>query len=96
MAIPELSSADRRALRAQGQTLPAVVQVGHHGVTPAVTQELLTALARDELIKVRVAESDRKRRQELFGQLAQDTEAALVGTVGRTALLYRPAPDSGA
>lgn len=94
MAVPELTSADRRSLRAHGQTLPAAIQVGHHGATAAVLKELGTALDRDALVKVRLAEPDRRARKALVEQLAQDTEAALVGTVGRTALLYRPSPDA--
>jgi len=90
VATPELTSADRRALRAHGQTLPAAIQVGHNGVTATVLQELAGALARDGLVKVRLVEPDRKTRAEWVNQLASGTEAALVGTVGRTALLYRP------
>jgi RNA-binding protein len=94
MPAPELTGAERRALRAHGQTLPATLQIGHHGVTSAVRKELATALGRDQLVKVRAAEPDRKARQALFEELAANAEAALVGTVGRTALLYRPAADA--
>lgn len=90
MSSPELTSAERRALRAHGQTLATAIQIGHHGASDSVLKELGRALQRDQLVKVRAAEPDRKVRQALFEGLAASTGAALVGSVGRTALLYRP------
>jgi len=89
MSAVSLTSAERRALRAHGQTLVTAVQVGHGGATEAVMNELITALRRDQLVKVKTAETDRKVRQVLWDELAGATASALVGTVGRTALFYR-------
>lgn len=90
MDIPELTSAERRALRAEGQRLVDGMQIGHHGITEPVLKELDGLLLRQPLVKVRAAETDRRARQVLFTDLGVKVGAALVGSVGRTALLYRP------
>lgn len=91
MNPPELTGAERRALRAEGQLLVDRIHVGHHGITPTVLQELDGLLQREQLVKVRATETDRKVRKALFEKLAADSGAALINTVGRTAVLFRPA-----
>ncbi len=92
--VPTLTGAERRALRGEGQLLEASVTLGREGITATVTKELDSQLTRNGLIKVRAGETDRKAREALFTELAAATNSALVGTVGRTALLYRPIPDA--
>lgn len=92
MTPPELTGAERRALKAEGQLLVDRIHIGHHGATASVMKELEGFLTREQLIKVRAAETDRKARKALFESLATTTGAALISTVGRTAVLYRPAP----
>ncbi len=92
MNPPELTGAERRALRAEGQLLVDRIQVGHHGASDTVVKELDGLLTREQLVKVRAAETDRRVRKALFEQLATATGAALINTVGRTAVLFRPAP----
>lgn len=93
MNPPELTGAERRALRAEGQLLVDRIHVGHHGATATVMKELDGLLQRERLVKVRAAETDRKVRKTLFEKLAADSGAALINTVGRTAVLFRPADD---
>lgn len=89
MTQPILTGADRRSLRAQGQLLTDLAAIGHQGITDAVKAEVSAQLERHELIKIRATELDRKARKALFEQMAESVDAALVGSVGRTALLYR-------
>lgn len=96
MNQPSLTGAERRELRAQGQLLPDMAVVGHHGLTDPVRREIDGQLERHQLIKVRATETDRKVRKSLFESIATACGAALVGSVGRTALLYRPAAESDA
>lgn len=95
MSTFSLSGADRRTLRGQGQLLEATVQVGREGLIATVVRELDEQLGRHRLIKVRFNTTDRVARQTLCEELAALTASALVGTVGRTALYYRPAVDNG-
>ena len=94
MTQPILTGAERRELRAQGQLLSDLATIGHHGITGAVKAEIDGQLSRHQLIKVRATETDRKTRKALFEQVAETCGAALVSTVGRTALLYRPTADT--
>ncbi len=94
MTQPILTGAERRELRANGQLLSDMAAIGYHGVTDTVKSEIDGQLSRHQLIKIRATETDRKARQALFEQVAETCDAALVSTVGRTALLYRPATDS--
>jgi RNA-binding protein len=91
MNPPELTGAERRALRAEGQLLVDRIHVGHHGATDAVRKELDGLLTREQLVKVRASETDRKARKVLFETLAASVGAALINTVGRTAVVFRPA-----
>lgn len=94
MTQPILTGAERRELRAHGQLLSDMAVIGHHGITDAVKSEIDGQLTRHQLIKIRATETDRKARKALFEQAAESCAAALVSTVGRTALLYRPAAES--
>ncbi len=96
MTEPILTGAERRALRAEGQLLPDMVMIGHHGLTDTVRKEIETQLSRHQLIKVRATESDRRTRKALFEETAQGSSAALISTVGRTAQLFRPTPNAEA
>jgi len=86
-----LSGSDRRILRGNGQLLEPLVHIGKEGVTPAITSNLDDRLARLNLVKVRANTMDRHARKLQFEALAVSTHSVLLGTVGRTALYYRPA-----
>ncbi|MBL8376248.1 MAG: YhbY family RNA-binding protein [Burkholderiales bacterium] len=88
----ELSAADRRALKARAHHLNPMVIIGDAGLTPAIEREVDSALKAHELIKVRVAGDDRDLRQEAATRLADTASAALVGTIGKLLILYRPKP----
>jgi len=93
---PELTSAERKALRGQAMALQPAVIVGKAGPSPAVTAAVAAALARDGLVKIRLEAPDRALRAEWLEQVAAATGAAVCGAVGRTASLFRPrAPESG-
>ncbi|MDH3461381.1 MAG: YhbY family RNA-binding protein, partial [Burkholderiaceae bacterium] len=55
----ELSTAERRGLRAQAHHLDPVVMIGNDGLTPAVAKEIGLALDAHGLIKVRMFSDDR-------------------------------------
>ncbi|MFG0316048.1 MAG: YhbY family RNA-binding protein [Planctomycetota bacterium JB042] len=86
----ELTGAQRRWLRSRAQTMKPTVRLGGEGVTETARAEVLAALDRTELLKVRLhAGRDRKADAAM---LAEATGSALAGLVGRVALLYRPSP----
>ncbi len=82
----------KRWLKSQVHHLKPVVLVGQAGVTDAVLAELDLALARHELLKVRVAAGDRELRDEQIGRMVQASGATLVSRIGNVAALYRANP----
>jgi RNA-binding protein len=88
-----LTEKQKRHLRGLGHSLKPVVMIGAQGFTPAVSNELDLALARHELLKVRISAGDREARDRLITQLCDEAAAQLVQRIGNIALLYRRNPD---
>lgn len=89
---PDLSGAQRRTLRRLAHPLRPVVQLGVGGLSEAVVDAIDRALEDHELIKLKLA-GERDGREALAVEAAARTHSALAGTVGRVAILYRPARD---
>lgn len=87
-----LTPRERSSLKARAHALEPVVHVGHGGVTDAVVAELERALTAHELIKVRAGGADRDERQTILEQITARTDAAVVQTVGKVMVLWRPRP----
>jgi len=85
----ELTGKQRGHLRSLAHHLDPLVQIGKDGVTEGVVAALEDALARHELVKVRVLESAPEGRKELAEPLASSAGAHLIGGVGRIIMLYR-------
>src|SRR3546814_20440941 len=85
-----LTAAQNRFLRGQAHDLNAMLQVGGKGLTDAVVAEVASALEHHELIKVKVAATDREARDALIEELAARADAVLVQRIGHVAILYRP------
>lgn len=88
-----LTSAQTRFLRGQAHDLKAMLQVGGKGITDALVAEIDLALEHHELIKIKIAATDREAREAMIGQLAERTDAAVVQRIGHTAVIYRPSKD---
>ena len=88
-----LTPSQRRALRAKAHHLNPVVLIGQHGLTPAVASEVDLALAKHELIKVRVFSDARDDREALLARLCADMDCAAVQHLGKVLVLWRPNPE---
>lgn len=93
MAQLQLSSEQRRELRAQAHHLNPVVMIGNDGLTAAVKRETDTALNAHGLIKIRVQGDDRAARDAIADELAESLSAARVQHIGKLLVLWRPRPD---
>ncbi|MGY0797970.1 ribosome assembly RNA-binding protein YhbY [Lysobacter sp. A286] len=89
-----LTNAQTRFLRGQAHDLKAMLQVGGKGITDALVAELDLALEHHELVKLKIAASDREARDAMIGELCTRTESALVQRIGHTAVLYRASEDN--
>lgn len=87
-----LTGRQKRYLRSLAQRLAPVAWVGEAGLTEGVAHAVAEALARDELVKVRM--HDPPDKHALAETLAAATGAALAGLVGHTAILYRRHPEA--
>lgn len=88
-----LTSRERTRLKARAHVLEPLVQVGYAGLTDAVLAEVDRALTAHELIKVRMAVTDRDEREALGEQLCSRADAAAVQRVGKVIVLWRPRPE---
>lgn len=84
-----LSAEQRRQYRALAHDLKPVVQVGDNGISEGLKQELERALDDHELIKIKVASTDREERRELINTACEATGAELVQVIGKMAVLLR-------
>jgi RNA-binding protein len=91
-----LTTRERASLKARAHALEPVVHVGHGGVTPALLAEVDRALTAHELIKVRAAYAERDERAAFLEAITAGTDAAVVQTVGKVMILWRPRPDATA
>lgn len=89
----QLSSKQRRYLKSLAHHLNPLVQVGKQGYSAQMRDEIDRHLKDHELIKVRVAADERSDFESLASQMATETQAALVATIGRITLLYRPSDE---
>jgi RNA-binding protein len=93
MPAIELTTSERRALRADAHHLDPVVMIGGEGLTPAVIKETDSALKAHGLIKVRVLGDDRSAREEIFAQLCDQLDAAPIQHIGKLLVVWRPIPE---
>lgn len=91
--LPSLTGAQKTQLRGLGQQLSDSLRIGRQGPTPALFIELNRQLDTRELVKVRFEAADRDERALLCEKMAADTPCLCVGSVGRTALFWRPGPE---
>lgn len=86
-----LSAAQRREYRAIAHNLKPIIIIGDKGLSESLMQELDRALDDHELIKVKVASTDREARSEVISELCANSGAELVQTIGKIAIIMRRA-----
>ena len=91
--MKELTTAERRALRARAHLLHPVIMIGEAGLTPAVLKEIDIALKSLELIKIRVLGKDRSTREALIDQICAALDASPVQHIGKILVIFRLRPE---
>jgi len=89
----ELTAKDRARLKARAHTLEPNVSVGNAGITKAVIAEVDRALAKHELVKVKIQVDDRALRKQIGDEIGAAADAAVVHRVGKVVILFRPKPN---
>ena len=90
--ILELTSAERRVLRARAHALDPVVMVGDAGLTTPVMNEIHRNLASHELIMIRVMAGEHAARDRVLTDICTTLHAAPVQHIGKVLVVYRPRP----
>ncbi|WP_111640980.1 ribosome assembly RNA-binding protein YhbY [Marinimicrobium alkaliphilum] len=87
-------SADRKKqFRSIGHNLKPVVTVADNGLTEGVLKELNRALNDHELIKVKLAVTEREDRNAVIEQIKALPKVEVIQQVGKIALVYKPAKE---
>ena len=81
-----------RQLRRIAHHLDPVIIIGEQGLSDGVLAETNRALSDHELIKVKVASTDRAERTAVAAQLADKLEAEVVQRIGKIVVLFRANP----
>ena len=92
----EITSEQRRALRARAHGLNPVVAVSQNGLSETVLKEIANSLDRHELIKIRVFNDDREERETYLKTICEQLGAAPVQHIGKLLVVWRPAPETDA
>ncbi|WP_440683281.1 ribosome assembly RNA-binding protein YhbY [Cysteiniphilum halobium] len=87
-----LTSQQRQQLKAQAHSLNPVVLLGEKGLTNNVLTEINLALTAHELIKVKIAGTEKDVRQVTTEEICEKTKCELVQLIGNISVLYRKKP----
>jgi RNA-binding protein len=87
-----VNSSQRNYLRKQAHTLKPVVMIGQQGLSEALVNAAVQALASHELIKVKFQDFKDSKRS-LAEELATRSDSQVVAIIGNILILFRPADD---
>ena len=85
----QITSLQRRELRARAHGLNPVVFIAENGLTEAVLKEIDVCLKAHELIKIRVYGDSRDDRIAYYEQICSELGAAPVQHIGKLLVVYR-------
>ena len=88
----ELTGKQKRYLRSLAQQAKPLASVGKAGLSEDLVRNVSRLLEQHELVKIRVPAGSGADRAFFCESLAQATQSACIGVVGRVVLLYRPNP----
>jgi putative YhbY family RNA-binding protein len=88
----EITTTQRRALRAAAHHLNPVVSISQKGLTPSVLAEIDRCLKAHELIKLRLYGIERDVREALFIEICTALGCAEVQHIGNLLVLWRENP----
>lgn len=87
-----ISTAERRALKAEAHSLNPVVTIADNGLSASVLKEIDHSLKVHGLIKIRVVTDEREQREAYLTEICQALNAAAVQHIGKLLVIWRPKP----
>ena len=91
-AIPNMTPAKRRSLRALAHPLKPVVSISQKGLSETVLAEIERCLTAHELIKIRVYGHEREQREAMLAEVCTALAAAPVQHIGHLLVVWREKP----
>ncbi len=91
--MTHLSAQQKKDFRTIGHALKPIITISDNGLSDNITAEISRALNDHELIKVKVNTADREQKHFIINEICRQHEALLVQSIGKIALLYRPAKE---
>jgi RNA-binding protein len=88
----ELTSAERKKLRALAHQLKPLIHIGKSGIAEAQLAALNQVLDSHELVKVKF-QNFKEEKTELLELITQSTGCQIAGLIGHIAILYREQAD---
>lgn len=85
----ELTAEQKLFLKGRAHGLKPVVMIGQKGVTAAVLAEIRASIDHHELIKVKIAASDRVERAATAEGLARELGVSLIQIMGANATFFK-------
>jgi RNA-binding protein len=85
----DLTTKEKKTLKGLAHSLSAFAHAGKGGVTEKFIEEIQRTLNDHELIKVKISAEDRAEFKELAEEICEKSGAALVGTIGRMAIVFK-------
>lgn len=90
----QLSTDERRQLRARAHALNPVVSIAQNGLSDSVLKEIAVSLEAHELIKIRVYSDDRTQRESYLATVCEELGAAPVQHIGKLLVVWRPSAEA--
>lgn len=87
----DITTKQKKFLRAKAHSLNVVVTIGAKGLTQAVKDEVELALSKHELIKIKLPADDKTEKLKTLTSLCTELKAVQAQLIGRVGVLYRPA-----
>jgi putative YhbY family RNA-binding protein len=85
-----ISTAQRRALKAEAHNLNPVVTVADNGLSETVLKEISHSLNTHGLIKIRVVSDERETREAYLAEICSTLNAAAIQHIGKLLVVWRP------
>ena len=90
--MKELTTSQKKKLKALAHKLKPVVLIGQKGITESLVKAVDKALEDHELIKIKFIDL-KDEKIELSEKVISDTGSFLVNMIGNTAIVYRENPE---
>lgn len=90
--MESLTETQKKHLRGKAHTLKPVVMIGQHGMKDSIQDEINQALSFHQMIKIKIAGSERDERRALIDLILEKTQAILIQQIGHIAIIYKRNP----